>query len=567
MRYSLSVEITSPTNGTSYAGPTDISIFAAVQSSNDIPAFATFYDNSQVLGVVSNFVILDPGPGFPRGGRGYLFDWTNQSLGSHELTAGVTDTNGDVALSAPVSVTVGSSNSVSIEIVNPANSQVFTQPVNVAIDAAVLDTGSNIAYVTFTATEPPAQFILELGSVSNWVSINPPHVDYIKVWSNAPAGHWWVTATAFLTGGATGGSATVQFQVTNSSTITNYPPVVRITSPPNHSAFRAPINLDLLAYASDPGGFATSVQFFAGSNSLGYGRQLTNPVAEPMSTNPAPPSPINLSNLYELTWSNPPAGADILTAVATGKSGATATSSPVNVAILPPPPPSTNFPDIVGIVATDPIAIVGTNCWPWLGGPVTWSNWMSPDAVWSWFTNCGPKDATFTIYQHGDTNIDLNVQYTIGGTASNGVDYVELPGNVTVPAGQTEAMITVVPIDDGSPDINATVVLKLQPDTNAPVNYVVGFPALAEAIILDTMGPQPPSMPLGAVLPDGSFHVSLSGPDGAWFHIDYSTDLLSWMPLCTNQVVNGSIDFLDPDAVNSPSRMYRAVPLAGPPSN
>jgi len=77
------------------------------------------------------------------------------------------------------------------------------------------------------------------------------------------------------------------------------------------------------------------------------------------------------------------------------------------------------------------------------------------------------------------------------------------------------------------------------------------------------MGPF--STPPGAVLSDGSFHLSLTGPDGAWFHIDYSTDLLNWTPLCTNQVVHGSIDFSDPDATTSPTRMYRTVPLANPP--
>jgi hypothetical protein len=42
---------------------------------------------------------------------------------------------------------------------------------------------------------------------------------------------------------------------------------------------------------------------------------------------------------------------------------------------------------------------------------------------------------------------------------------------------------------------------------------------------------------------------------------------LFWTPLRTNQVVNGSIDFLDPDATNSHERMYRAVPMSNPPSN
>ena len=63
---------------------------------------------------------------------------------------------------------------------------------------------------------------------------------------------------------------------------TNLPPVVRIVSPANGSVFRAPINLPLYAFASDPDGSVTSVQFFAGANSLGFGQRL--PVVEPLAS-------------------------------------------------------------------------------------------------------------------------------------------------------------------------------------------------------------------------------------------------------------------------------------------
>ena len=42
---------------------------------------------------------------------------------------------------------------------------------------------------------------------------------------------------------------------------------------------------------------------------------------------------------------------------------------------------------------------------------------------------------------------------------------------------------------------------------------------------------------------------------------------LDWSPVCTNQVVNGTIDFADPDAANLPARWYRMIPLANPPSD
>jgi len=157
----------------------------------------------------------------------------------------------------------------------------------------------------------------------------------------------------------------------------------------------------------------------------------------------------------------------------------------------------------------------------------------------------------------GATNEALDVTYKIGGTATNGIDYVTLPGSVTIPAGQRRAVITLVPLDDGSPDINSTVVLRLTPGTN----YVVGFPQAAAAIIIDNRSPRPRT----GLMPGNSFNLSASGPDGAWFHVEYSTNLLHWIPICTNQIVNGSIDFVDPDAPNDPSRFYRTVPEAGPP--
>jgi hypothetical protein len=60
-------------------------------------------------------------------------------------------------------------------------------------------------------------------------------------------------------------------------------------------------------------------------------------------------------------------------------------------------------------------------------------------------------------------------------------------------------------------------------------------------------------------LPDHCFHFRSTGPEGAWFHVEYTGDLLHWTPICTNQVVHGSIDFVDPDAPNNQVRFYRTV--------
>jgi hypothetical protein len=131
---------------------------------------------------------------------------------------------------------------------------------------------------------------------------------------------------------------------------------------------------------------------------------------------------------------------------------------------------------------------------------------------------------------------------------------------VTIPAGQRYALITVVPIDDGPPDITSTVILKLTPSTNVPPDYFLGYPRSAGAIILDGKFP----FPLTGVLPDRCFQVNANGPDGAWFHIECTTNLRDWTPICTNQVFHGVIEFVDPEAQSGATRFYRAVSESGP---
>ncbi len=454
-----------------------------------------------------------------------------------------------------------------VTLTAPPDGSVYDAPANVGLIAVASDLDGFVTTVEFFANTQ------SLGVVSNWAVVDPagPNSGFVPgtrafflQWSNAPVGTYALTAKATDNGGATGISAPVNITVQQAS---NLPPLVRITSPPNHAVFHAPVDVPLFAYAHDFDGTIASVQFFAGSNSIGFGQPVEPvlPVAVPLTPEPVPPIAIIPTNYFVLVWSNAPLGTNVLTALATDNGGATNVSDPVSIVVLPSPPPPTNRPAIVTIVATDPIAIEGTNCWPWLGladlSP-TWANWLSATPVCRFFTNCGPKNATFTVHRFGDTNGDLIVAYAIGGTATNGVDYVALPGIVTIPDGQRSAVITVVPLDDGPPDITSTVILKLSPSTNAPPDYVLGFPRSAAAIILDGTHPRPPT----AVLPDRCFHLSTVGPDGAWFHVDYSTDLFNWNTICTNQVVNGAIDFVDPDAPTDNSRYYRAVPEANAPA-
>jgi hypothetical protein len=359
-------------------------------------------------------------------------------------------------------------------------------------------------------------------------------------------------------------------------------PAVNIISPANHAVFHAPIDIPIFAYARpvqifDPllGTYRlaepTNVEFYAlnigVTNDLGQGVNLgsaTNVITPFFKTwSPQP----RLAKEFLLVWSNALAGSNTLTAVARYHAPFFGpdfyrTSAPVNITVLLSPP-DTNAPDVASIVATDPIAVAGTNAFAWPGitnGTPAWTNWPPPQ--WGFTTNWGPRNALFTVRRFGDASSDLILDYSIGGTASNGTDYAALPGSITIPAGAACALIPIVPIDTGSNGFPKTVILTLQPDTNAPPNYVVGLPPRAEALIVEDW-----LRPLPWLVSDGTFHVNTAGPDGAWFSIRYSTDFVNWSPLCTNQVFQGGIDFVDPDAPANSARFYQAVPLPDGPAN
>jgi hypothetical protein len=450
----------------------------------------------------------------------------------------------------------------SVNIFSPQNGDVFYTPTNIQMLAKASDPDGSISNVEFyagtTDLGPGAAVVLDPPGVNGVTGLV-----YVFNWLNPSPDSYPLTAVATDNGGVSTTSAVVDISILQGPP-TNPPPVVRIISPANGATFFAPVDIPLHAYASDPNGSVESVQFFDGTNSLGFGQPVPPPIVG--ATPPNYPT-----NIYYLVWSNAPVGVHVLTAqatiVLTGHPVVlVSVSDPVKIAVLPSPPPPTNRPPVVSIVASDPVAIEGTNCFVWRGEtnlPPTWAAW--PTAVCRFFTNCGPKTATFTVRRIGDTNDDLTVPYAISGTASNGVDYVALPGSVTIPAGECRALITIVPIDDGPPDVNKTVILALLPDPqmNPLPGYVLGFPRRAAAIIIDPSGPSP----VAGLLPDKCFHLAMPGPDAAWFGIEYSTDLTDWTSVCTNQVIAGSINFIDPDAAGNPTRFYRAVPLTNPPSD
>lgn len=89
--------------------------------------------------------------------------------------------------------------------------------------------------------------------------------------------------------------------------------------------------------------------------------------------------------------------------------------------------------------------------------------------------------ATFRISRTEDISNQLTVNYTIAGTATNGNDYSNLTGSVTIAAGETDADITITPTDDILVEADESVILTLINDAA----YNLDSNATATATITD----------------------------------------------------------------------------------
>jgi hypothetical protein len=95
----------------------------------------------------------------------------------------------------------------------------------------------------------------------------------------------------------------------------------------------------------------------------------------------------------------------------------------------------------------------------------------------------------FTVTRTGATSGDLVVNYTLGGTATEGSDFDTLPGSVTISIGQSIAFITITPKEDALDDPDETVIVTL----SAAAAYTVGSPSNDTVTIADNDGGDPPT--------------------------------------------------------------------------
>jgi hypothetical protein len=134
---------------------------------------------------------------------------------------------------------------------------------------------------------------------------------------------------------------------------------------------------------------------------------------------------------------------------------------------------------------------------------------------------------TFTVARIGNLAANLVVNYALSGTASNGVDYVTLPGTVTIPAGQVSASFTVTPLNDSLVEGTETVVATILSNPS----YNVSNPGVATVLIMDDDSP-------GITLAATDASASEAGPDTGTFTFTRSGSTAD--PLTIYFTVNGS---------------------------
>ena len=137
---SMTVSLTSPSNGAVYTTPGTITMTAAVSDPGGSIARVEFYQGANLLGTVYSspytWTIYNPAP--------FVYS------GIYALTARAVDISGAAVTSSPVPVTVTApSQPMAVSLTSPSNGAVYTAPATITMTAAVSDPGGSIARVEF----------------------------------------------------------------------------------------------------------------------------------------------------------------------------------------------------------------------------------------------------------------------------------------------------------------------------------------------------------------------------------------------------------------------------------
>ena len=288
------VTITSPVNGTSFVPPASIVVNTIATDTDGTISKVELFNGTTLIGTDTSLP--------------YSFTWNNVTAGNYTLTAKATDNIGAATVSSPINVIVSNPNiSPVVSITSPLNGITFSTPVDVVINSAATDSDGTISKVElFSGT-----------TLLNTDTTSP----YSFTWLNVPAGSYTLISKATDNSGAVSTSSPVNIVV--STTSTNQPPVVSISSPANGASFLEPATITINSSATDSDGTISKIDVFAGTKLIGS----------------------STSSPYSFTWTTAIEGNYMLIAKATDNSGAVSTSPIVNISISQP----TNQPPTISI--------------------------------------------------------------------------------------------------------------------------------------------------------------------------------------------------------------------------
>ena len=455
------VKIISPEDGSIFRAPASVRLVAAAFDLDGDIVQVEFFEGDNSLGIAEGPILepvpfdpaIEPDPNQRLVREVYTLLWEDVPAGKYALTAVATDNSGAESISEPVEIKVVDPQDPPVVNITTLDGIAAEQDpaLDIPEDVAVFEvtrTGDTSRPLTVfyrvggTATNGEdyemlsGRVIIEAGQSAAEIVVNPIDdllcegresvrvrlVPHLCIQAFPP------TRDCYLVGQNDRARAVI---LDDEICPPNQPPRVAIVRPQDGDVFRAPADIIVCAEAKDPDGRVVRVQFMANGEVIG-GVNLTS-AGEP--------------ELFCIRWADVPAGAYQLTAVATDNDGASTRSDPINIRVIQRP-----VIPVVTIEATDEVGSENGD------------------------------QARFMVTRSCCEAGPLSVRYSLSGTASNGEDYSQLSGVVTIPDGALRAPIIIDPIDDNLVEGTESVIATLQPSlcdlTLPPIAscYLVGRP-------------------------------------------------------------------------------------------
>jgi hypothetical protein len=167
----------------------------------------------------------------------------------------------------------------------------------------------------------------------------------------------------------------------------------------------------------------------------------------------------------------------------------------------------------------------------------------------------GLVPGVFTFTRAGDTSADLVVNFSLGGTATGGVDYQSSPASliaptVTIPAGQSSAVLTITPKAATYFVGSQNIVLALASSSA----YALGNPGSANITLA---GNTVPGAALRVTSPGAT--ITWRSTTGAVYRVAYKNNLTdpAWTTASGDITASTSTtSWLDAGAANANQRFY-----------